>query len=111
MRETWGSIPGLGRSPGEGKGYPLQYSGLENAMDYTVLGVTMIRTRLSNFHFHFKPPKGKFLWRESEMSQGAQSFWGPLRVPGQMGDSHNGWTRTREDEASQGHKEWEVEML
>ena len=35
-----GLIPGLGRSPGEGKGYPLQYSGLENSMDYTVLGVT-----------------------------------------------------------------------
>ena len=33
-----GSIPGFGRSPGEGKGYPLQYSGLENSMDYTVLG-------------------------------------------------------------------------
>ena len=31
-----GSIPGLGRSPGEGKGYPLQYSGLENSMDYIV---------------------------------------------------------------------------
>ncbi|CAN0429404.1 unnamed protein product [Rangifer tarandus platyrhynchus] len=29
-----GLIPGLGRSPGEGKGYPLQYSGLENPMDY-----------------------------------------------------------------------------
>ena len=27
-------IPGLGRSPGEGKGYPLQYSGLKNSMDY-----------------------------------------------------------------------------
>ena len=38
MRETWGSIPGLGRSPGEGKGYPLQYSGLENFMDYIVHG-------------------------------------------------------------------------
>ena len=34
-----GSIPGLGRFPGEGKGYPLQYSGLENSMDYTVHGV------------------------------------------------------------------------
>ena len=34
-----GSIPGLGRSPGEGTGYPLKYSGLENAMD-TVHGVT-----------------------------------------------------------------------
>ena len=46
-----GSIPGLGRSPGEGKGYPFQYSGLENSMDYTVLGVTKSRTRLSDFHF------------------------------------------------------------
>ena len=35
-----GSIPGLGRSPGEGKGCPLQYSGLENSMDYIVHGVT-----------------------------------------------------------------------
>ena len=34
-----GSIPGLGRSPGEGKRYPLQYSGLENAMDCIVHGV------------------------------------------------------------------------
>ena len=32
------SIPGLERSPGEGKGYPLQYSGLENPMDYKVHG-------------------------------------------------------------------------
>ena len=32
-------IPGLGRSPGEGKGYPLQYSGLENSMDSVVHGV------------------------------------------------------------------------
>ena len=35
-----GSIPGLGRFPGEGKGYPLQYSGLENPMDRIVHGVT-----------------------------------------------------------------------
>ena len=33
-----GLIPGLGISPGEGKGYPLQYSGLENSMDYIVHG-------------------------------------------------------------------------
>ena len=33
-----GSIPGLGRSPGEGKDYPLQYSGLENSMDYSPWG-------------------------------------------------------------------------
>ena len=35
-----GSISGSGRSPGDGKGYLLQYSGLENSMDYTVHGVT-----------------------------------------------------------------------
>ena len=35
-----GSDPGLGRSPGEGKGYPLQYSGLENFMDWIVHGVS-----------------------------------------------------------------------
>ena len=35
-----GSIPGLGRSPGEGNSYPLQYSGLENPMDSIVHGVT-----------------------------------------------------------------------
>ena len=34
-----GSIPGLERSPREGKGYPVQYSGLENSMDYTVHGI------------------------------------------------------------------------
>ena len=47
-----GSIPRLGRSPGEGKGYPLQYSGLENSMDHIVHEVTKSRTRLSDFHFH-----------------------------------------------------------
>ena len=48
-----GSIPGLGRSPGEGKGYPLQYSGLENSMDCIVYGVAKSRTRLSDFHWRF----------------------------------------------------------
>ena len=46
-----GSVPGLGRSPGERKGYPLQYSGLENSMDYTVHGVAKSQTQLSDFHF------------------------------------------------------------
>ena len=46
-----GSIPGLGRSPGEGNGYPLWYSGLENSMDH---GVARSQTRLSSFQFtHF----------------------------------------------------------
>ena len=45
-----GSIPGLGRSPGEWKGYPLQHSGLENSMDSIVHGVAKSQTRLSDFH-------------------------------------------------------------
>ena len=44
------SIPGLGRSPGEGKGYPLQYSGGENSTDCIVHGVAKSQTRLSDFH-------------------------------------------------------------
>ena len=48
-----GSIPGLGRSLGKGKGYPLQYSGLEKSMDCIVHGVTKSQTGLSDFHFHF----------------------------------------------------------
>ena len=47
-----GSISGLGRSPGEGKGYPLQYSGLEKSMDCKVHGVAKSWTRLSHFHLH-----------------------------------------------------------
>ena len=45
-----GSIPGLGRSPGEGKGYPLQYAGLENSMDCVVHGVAKSWTRMKDFH-------------------------------------------------------------
>ena len=53
-----GSIPGLGRSSGEGNGNPLQYSCLENPMDRgvlqaTVQGVTKSRKWLSNFTFTF----------------------------------------------------------
>ena len=44
-----GSIPWLGRSPGEGKGYPLQYSGLENSKDCIAHGVVKSQTQLSDF--------------------------------------------------------------
>ena len=47
------SIPGLGRAPGEGKGYPLQYSGLENSMGCIVHGVSKSGTRLSDFHYAY----------------------------------------------------------
>ena len=54
-----GSIHRLGRSPGEGNSYPLQYSGLENSMDRgawqaTIHGVAKSRTCVSDFHFHFQ---------------------------------------------------------
>ena len=45
-----GLIPGLGRSPRQGKSYPLQYSDPENPME--VHGVTKSWTQLSDFHFH-----------------------------------------------------------
>ena len=46
-----GLISGLQRSPGEGKGYPLQYSVLENPMDCIVHGGPKSRTQLGDFHF------------------------------------------------------------
>ena len=60
-----GSIPGLGRSSGEGKGYPLQYAGLENS---TVLGVAKSQPQLSDFHFlcinyFVEHHKGRFIFR------------------------------------------------
>ena len=72
-----GSIPGLGRSPGEEHGHPLQYSCLENPMDRggwraTVPGVTKSRTQLSDFQFtSLHSPsyneKGKLLHSKTEV--------------------------------------------
>ena len=50
-----GLIPGLRRSPGEGNGYPLQYSGLENSVNrgaFAVHGAAKSQTQLSDFHFN-----------------------------------------------------------
>ena len=64
-----GSVSGLGRSPGEGKGYLLQYSGLENSMGYIVHGVAKSQTRLSNFNFI--PWMRKLgLGKDKQMAQG-----------------------------------------
>ena len=46
-----GLIPGLGRSPGEGQGYPLQYSGLESSMECIVCEVAKSPIPVSDFHF------------------------------------------------------------
>ena len=52
MRETWVRSLGWEDPPAEGKGYPFQYSGLENFMDCIVHGVAESWTRLSNFHLY-----------------------------------------------------------
>ena len=57
-----GLIPGLGWSPAEGKGYPLQYPSLENSTDCIVPGLTKCRTRLSDFHFTFVFPLYLLCW-------------------------------------------------
>ena len=56
VQETWVQSLGWEDPPGEGKGYPFQYSGLENSMDggawkATVRGVKKSRTQLNDFHF------------------------------------------------------------
>ena len=78
------SIPGFGRSPGEGKGYPLQYSGLENSMDWIVHGVAKSQTWLSNFHFPitmrvqwtFFPPSGRrYPWMSFSKCRATGQGW------------------------------------
>ena len=54
-----GLIPGLGRSPEGGKGYPLQYPGLENSMDCIGHRVMKSRTRLSDFHVTSRDSAGR----------------------------------------------------
>ena len=66
-----GSILGLGRSPGGGNGYPLQYSGLENSMDSIVHGVAKSQRRLSGFHFG----TSLFLLLSSELTSYCPYFW------------------------------------
>ena len=51
------SIPGLGRSPGEGNDHPLQYSGLKNSRDCIICEVAKSWSQLSNFHFHLLLPQ------------------------------------------------------
>ena len=65
-----GSIPGSGRSTGEGNGNPLQYSCLENPKDgaawwATIHGVTKSRTRLSDFASNIKEKKTEEALKES----------------------------------------------
>ena len=54
MQETWVRSLGWEDPLGKGKDHPLQYSLLENSMDYIVHGIAKSRTQLSGFHFHFQ---------------------------------------------------------
>ena len=74
------SVPGLGRSPGEREGYPLQYSGLENSMDCIVYEVAKSRTQLSDFHFHSGDYRNKAAYVECLL--GGRSSWNRM----DMGD-------------------------
>ena len=86
-----GSIPELGKSPGEGNSYPLRYSGLESViLDCTVHGVTKSRTQMSDFHFFpvlylllfgvlptiSTQGQSCLRWREYPFVQGHASFTG-----------------------------------
>ena len=68
------SIPGLQRSPQEGKGYPLQYSGLENSIDCIVHGIAESQMCLSNFHFTFFK-SFFFLWYTQTHSHKHTGSW------------------------------------
>ena len=68
-RETWVQPLGWEDPPGEGKGHPLQHSGLENSMDCIVHGVTKSQTQPSGFHFHtFTSPRAGSSLRPSRSS-------------------------------------------
>ena len=74
-----GLIPGLGRTPREGKGYPLQYSGLESSMDCIVHGVAKSPTRLSDFHLH----SGSLNFHgSSDAKESACNAGNPSSIPG-----------------------------
>ena len=55
IQETWVLSLGWEDLHGEGKGYPLWYSGLENSLDCVVHGVAKSQTRLKDFHFQAFP--------------------------------------------------------
>ena len=60
---TWVQTLGW-KDPLERNGYPLQYSGLENSIDYIVHGIAKSQAQLSDFHFHFKVSVSRQLDKE-----------------------------------------------
>jgi len=76
-----GLILGLGRSSGEGKGYPLQFSGLENSRNRIVDGIAKSQTRLSDFHFHHGRDSVFFLLGQTPMLDAALPSLHSVLVP------------------------------
>ena len=117
-----GSIPGLGRSAGEGKGYSLQYPGLKSSMDCIVPGITKSRTLLSHFPFPFQPPKAES--RQLTISCQGRTPHGPcvqsvsdllsslaLQSPlSLLGDEEGPQEHRREGQAAGGKGLWEVRL-
>ena len=77
MAGDLGSIPELGRSSGEGKGYPIQYSGLENSMDCITHGVAKSRTWLSDFpsHIHIHVYEATWSSLVAQMVENLPTLW------------------------------------
>jgi len=99
-----GSIPRLGRSTGEGKGYPLQYSGLENSMDCIVHGVTESdTTEWLSLHFRLEDARSSLgdaglwnacYWSETEIRNFHHSVKQLLGWPKRWGSSTRSCRKT-----------------
>ena len=87
--EDLGSTPGLGRSPGDGNSYPVQYSGLENSWRlYSLHGAAKGRTQLSPFHFGTNESSTvQFLSQET----GQETPWKGLGIPGIKTTHRHNW--------------------
>ena len=80
-----GLIPGLGRSPGEKKGYPLQYSSLENSMDCIVHGVAKSWIRQRDLHFLSSLPPPAIYQTTVYLKQNKALFANLAKKPGSSG--------------------------
>ena len=105
-----GSIPGLERSPGEGKGYLLQYSGLENSMNCIVYGIAKSQVWLSNFWAFLvaqlvkKPPAMQDTWVwslgwEDPLEKGKGIH--PVFWPGEFHGLYSPWVHKESDTTEQ----------
>ena len=87
-----GSIPGLGRSPGEGKGYPLQYSGLENSMDHGVAKSWTARLSLKLGGSHMRGGRRRAGrgdgGRNEEAGQRHMKVWPEVQMVETLGQDH-----------------------